>query len=78
MSSHTSFSSAAAQFVPSIVCMKCGNNAHVVRREGEGEFEIQTFKCAECGGEQQRMKGPARSDAEVQLEAEQRSGVRPR
>ncbi len=75
MSSHHNFSFPAARFIPSVVCMTCGNNAHIVRREPRGETELQTFKCAECGAERQRTEMPDLRDEGLQAEAEKRSGV---
>ena len=77
MASKDPFNFADAGFVLPIVCLECGGNAHVIRREPRNGIELQTFKCTECGAEEQRDRGAAESDECIQREAELRSGVRP-
>ena len=69
MASKDPFNFNHADRVIPIVCIKCGNNAHCIRREANGARERQTFNCAACGAESHRELGPGPSDEAVEMEA---------
>jgi hypothetical protein len=70
------FNFADAKFLAPIVCVGCGNNAYVIRREPKGEsLELQTFFCSECKTETQRVRGVDLSDGEIQGIAERYTGI---
>jgi hypothetical protein len=71
MVSNIPFIFADAKFVSPIVCTICGNNAHCIRREPEGEREKQTFQCT-CGHHETRLRGTEPIDEVIQEAAEKR------
>ena len=70
------FNFAETRFIAPIICVECGNNAHVIRREPKGEnLELQTFFCSECKTETQRVRGIDLSDSEIQEIVERYTGI---
>ncbi len=75
MASKDPFNFANSPVVAPIPCIVCGNNMHCVRRQPLDEGERQLFMCAACGGSSERTVGLEASDADIQREAEKRSGL---
>ena len=77
MASSSPFNYVDAPFVPSIVCVECGNNAHCIRRQPDRNglpLEHQAFECMEYHRRSYRTAGMVPSDAAIQQAAEQITG----
>lgn len=74
MASNKPFNFSEFGFVPPIVCVECGANAHCVRRVPDGREEHQTFQCSECRRVVHRTVGDQESDAVIQKSAEELCG----
>ena len=78
MASKDPFLFSRTKVVAPIPCVECGNNMHCFRRTPVRSGERRWFHCAGCSNEIERTVGVEPSDAAVQAEAEQRSGVSPK